>query len=124
MADCCAKNGKAVLGPTRRLFAAAALLVSLAAGLAMGPREAEAQNACSSGCRAAYGACYKSTHDRSRCQAQLQRCLEGCIRSRESTHRRLGLSARPGTIFRFGQGDRLGHVQPHVGRVFLGKVFR
>jgi len=37
---------------------------------------------CSSSCKAAYGSCYKKSQDRSRCQAQLQRCLEGCIRSR------------------------------------------
>lgn len=43
---------------------------------------AEAQGACSANCRAAYGSCYKSTQDRARCQAQLQRCLEGCIRSK------------------------------------------
>ena len=43
---------------------------------------AEAQGSCSGNCRAAYGTCYKSTQDRARCQAQLQRCLEGCIRSK------------------------------------------
>jgi hypothetical protein len=37
---------------------------------------------CTSNCRAAYGACYKSTQDRARCQAQLQRCLEACIRGK------------------------------------------
>jgi hypothetical protein len=109
LADCCAKTGKVVSGSARRLFATAALLVLLSAGLGVGPREAAAQNACSSGCRAAYGACYKSTHDRSRCQTQLQRCLEGCIRSRETIHRRLGLSAWPASIARFGQmGTRFG----------------
>ena len=30
----------------------------------------------------AYGACYKSTNNRQRCQAHLQRCLNGCIRSK------------------------------------------
>jgi hypothetical protein len=37
---------------------------------------------CSAGCKAAYGSCYKSSQDRAKCQAQLQRCLEACIRSK------------------------------------------
>jgi hypothetical protein len=65
------------------LLAACALLLALSG---MGPlglcAPARAQNACSSGCKAAYGNCYKSTHERAKCQAQLQRCLEGCIRGK------------------------------------------
>jgi hypothetical protein len=37
---------------------------------------------CSQSCKAAYGDCYKSTQNRSACQTQLQRCLEGCIASK------------------------------------------
>jgi len=65
------------------LAAASALLLALLAfafTTRSGP--ALAQNACSSSCKAAYGSCYKSTHDRAKCQSQLQRCLEGCIRSK------------------------------------------
>ena len=39
-------------------------------------------SSCSAGCKAAYGNCYKTSQDRAKCQAQLQRCLEGCIRSK------------------------------------------
>jgi hypothetical protein len=34
---------------------------------------------CSEACKAAYGECYKSHHNRGACEAQLQRCLQGCI---------------------------------------------
>jgi hypothetical protein len=34
---------------------------------------------CSEACKAAYGNCYKSNHNRGVCEAQLQRCLQGCI---------------------------------------------
>jgi hypothetical protein len=34
---------------------------------------------CSDGCKAAYGDCYKNSHNRGACEAQLQRCLQGCI---------------------------------------------
>lgn len=62
---------------------AGAVLLALACiAMLPPPRPAMAQNACSASCRAAYGSCYKSTQDRARCQAQLQRCLEGCIRSK------------------------------------------
>jgi hypothetical protein len=80
---------------------------------------AAAQNACSSGCRTAYGACYKSTHDRSRCQVQLQRCLEGCIRSRESTRRRSSLSGGTRAPTPFGRATgHFGHVQAHSAKLF------
>jgi hypothetical protein len=100
LADCSAIAGKARVRPVL-LVAAAALWLLVGSG--HGPGRAEAQNACSSGCRAAYGACYKSTHDRSRCQAQLQHCLEGCIRMRHSTHK--GFVPEHGIPgIRFGRG--------------------
>lgn len=43
---------------------------------------AAADSTCSNSCKAAYGSCYKSTQDRPRCQSQLQRCLEQCIRKK------------------------------------------
>ena len=43
---------------------------------------ANAEASCSSGCRAAYGSCYKKSQDRAKCQAQRQRCLESCIKSK------------------------------------------
>jgi hypothetical protein len=43
---------------------------------------ASAQGSCRSSCWEGYGACYKATNSRQRCQAQLQRCLNGCIRSK------------------------------------------
>ena len=62
--------------------ALACALLLCAAALGLAPATARAQNACSGGCKAAYGNCYKSTHDRAKCQGQLQRCLEGCIRGK------------------------------------------
>jgi hypothetical protein len=50
--------------------------------LALPAKVVNAQSSCSANCKAAYGACYKKNQDRSRCQGQLQRCLEGCIRSK------------------------------------------
>jgi hypothetical protein len=119
--------------PGRRCLVAALLGWSLAAALGAWP--AQAQNACSSGCRAAYGACYKSTHDRSRCQVQLQRCLEGCIRSRESNRRRSGLSGGGPALAPFGRGPgRLGQAEAHsaqghvsqnrLGQGHFGKLFK
>jgi hypothetical protein len=40
------------------------------------------KESCSAACRTSYGACYKKSQDRAKCQSQLQRCLEGCIRRR------------------------------------------
>ena len=113
----------------RRWLAAALLALSLLAGFGVWPSRVHAQNACSSGCRAAYGACYKSTHDRSRCQVQLQRCLEGCIRSRESNRRRSGLSGGSPALAPFERGPgRLGQVQAHapgrIGQGHSGKLFK
>ena len=115
--------------PRRRLAAALLGLSFLAAFVGVGPARAHAQNACSSGCRAAYGACYKSTHDRSRCQVQLQRCLEGCIRSRESNRRRSGLSGGSPALAPFESGPgRLGQAQAHaagrIGQGHSGKLFK
>ncbi len=66
------------------LIATAGLLLALAlAVLTMSPDVANAEGAsCSAGCKTAYGACYKKSQDRSKCQAQLQRCLESCIKSK------------------------------------------
>jgi hypothetical protein len=57
------------------------LVLALLATLLPAPPVA-AQNACSAQCRSAYGSCYKSSQDRPKCQAQLQRCLEACIRNK------------------------------------------
>ncbi len=43
------------------------------------PTCAVAQAGCSEQCKAAYGSCYKATANRAACEAQLQRCLQGCI---------------------------------------------
>jgi len=113
LADCCAIASKALARPAATV-AAAALWLWL--GFGDGAPVAQAQNACSSGCRAAYGACYKSTHDRARCQAQLQHCLETCIRMRHSTHRGL-FPAYPRAVIRFGRGPgAFGHALAHFGR--------
>jgi hypothetical protein len=61
--------------------AALFLVVALAAILLM-PTCGLRASSCSAGCKAAYGSCYKSSQDRAKCQMLLQRCLEGCIRSR------------------------------------------
>ena len=101
----------------RRGLPAALLGLALWAGAAGWSARGEAQNACSSGCRAAYGACYKSTHDRSRCQVQLQRCLEGCIRSRDSSRRRSGLSGGSPALVPFGRGPgRFGQAAAQSGQ--------
>ena len=64
------------------LAAAGALTLAVSGMVSLRPSPAGAQTSCSSGCKAAYGSCYKSTHDRAKCQVQLQRCLEGCIRGK------------------------------------------
>jgi hypothetical protein len=101
----------------------AALCLGLTLAVAFWAGPAAAQNACSSGCRTAYGACYKSTHDRSRCQVQLQRCLEGCIRSRESSRRRSSLSGGARAPTPLDRAPRhLGHAHAHFGKLF--KLFK
>ena len=71
---------------TRRrtmLTAPAGLLMAVAlAALTLPTSAADAQGSCSSSCRAAYGACYTKSQDRSKCQAQLKRCPESCIKSK------------------------------------------
>ena len=62
--------------------ASGALLVLALAAILLVPTCGLRASSCSAGCKAAYGACYKSTQDRAKCQAQQQRCLEGCIRSK------------------------------------------
>jgi hypothetical protein len=63
--------------------ASGALFVALAlAGILLLPICGLRASSCSDGCKAAYGSCYKSSQDRAKCQAQLQRCLEGCIRGK------------------------------------------
>jgi hypothetical protein len=53
------------------------------AGSAVAPCTVNAQaGACAEGCRAAYGSCYRSTSNRSACEGQLQRCMQGCIASK------------------------------------------
>ena len=65
------------------LIATAGLFLAVAlAALTMPPCLVRAEASCSTGCKAAYGACYKKSQDRSKCQAQWQRCLEGCIHSK------------------------------------------
>jgi hypothetical protein len=64
------------------LLAAGALLLLSATAVHLPATKVHADNSCSAGCKSAYGNCYKSTQDRARCQAQLQRCLETCIRKR------------------------------------------
>jgi hypothetical protein len=68
----------------RRHLSIAAGLLGVLAGMGVLIAPAAEINAQGSSCRAtcweSYGACYKSTSNRQRCQAQLQRCLDGCIR--------------------------------------------
>ena len=70
----------------RRYFTVAALAFVLLAGLGGGvvmPADLNAQGSCRAICWEGYGACYKATNNRQRCQAQLQRCLNNCIRSKK-----------------------------------------
>jgi hypothetical protein len=60
------------------IFALALLTSAVASGV---PRAA-ADVTCSNSCKAQYGSCYKSSQDRNKCQSQLQRCLEACIRKK------------------------------------------
>ena len=59
-------------------------LVALLATLCLAASEPSCQvlaqgSECSDSCKAAYGDCYKGSHNRNACEAQLQRCLQGCI---------------------------------------------
>jgi hypothetical protein len=64
------------------LIAACAFVTMAAAGLVATPSQPNAQGSCRAICWEGYGACYKATNSRQRCQAQLQRCLSGCIRKK------------------------------------------
>ena len=72
-----------------RLTTLAVLTVIAVSGLLMGASAPScaaflAQGAgCGEACKAAYGSCYKSTANRAACEAQLQRCLEGCAGSKK-----------------------------------------
>jgi hypothetical protein len=68
---------------TTLLVAAAAVAASFVGGAV--PDCASAQGAgCAEGCRASYGDCYRATANRQACEAQLQRCLQGCIASKRN----------------------------------------
>jgi hypothetical protein len=74
------RNPKPVLKPVKTLGALAAIVFTALVIGASVPTCAIAQGSgCSDSCKAAYGACYKSTANRSACEAQLQRCLQGCL---------------------------------------------
>jgi hypothetical protein len=104
-------------GPAQLPGRRAALWLGLTLAAACWAWPVAAENGCSSGCRSAYGACYKSTHDRSRCQVQLQRCLEGCIRSRESGRRRSSLSGGAQAPAPLGRAtDHRSHAQARLGQ--------
>jgi hypothetical protein len=64
----------------RRLLPTAGVVVALVGVLAPAPSRAE--EACRTRCWEAYGACYRSTSNRQRCQGQLLRCLNNCIRAK------------------------------------------
>jgi hypothetical protein len=77
------RGAQQVTGRRHILLAAGAIGFLVALWMAVPWCAAPVQaNSCTANCRAAYGSCYKSSQDRARCQAQLQRCLEGCIRSK------------------------------------------
>jgi hypothetical protein len=64
------------------LIAAGAFALLAGLGGLLAPATSCAQGSCRSMCWEAYGTCYRTTSNRQRCQAQLQRCLDGCIRSK------------------------------------------
>jgi hypothetical protein len=55
-------------------------MVFVLAGVLAAPA-ARAEDTCRTRCWDTYGACYKSTSNRERCQGQLLRCLNNCIRA-------------------------------------------
>ncbi len=57
-----------------------AALVMLLGAATLSEQAAAQNNSCRQACWHTYGACYKATSSRARCQAQLKRCLDGCIR--------------------------------------------
>jgi hypothetical protein len=64
------------------IASAALLLAGVLLGGVVSTAVANNKESCSAACRTSYGACYKKSQDRAKCQSQLQRCLEGCIRRR------------------------------------------
>lgn len=64
------------------IASAAALLTGALVDSSVSSASANNKETCSAACRASYGNCYKKSQDRAKCQSQLQRCLEGCIRRR------------------------------------------
>jgi hypothetical protein len=67
----------------KRLWIAACALGAVALpAVVLAPGQPSAQGSCRAICWEAYGACYKATNNRQRCQGQLQRCLNGCIRKK------------------------------------------
>jgi hypothetical protein len=63
-------------------IAATVAALMLLVGAAAPSCSLSAQAGCAGECRAAYGACYRSTSNRAACEAQMQRCLQGCIASK------------------------------------------
>ncbi len=63
-------------------IATAAATLMLLVGAATPSCSVSAQAGCAGECRAAYGACYRATSNRAACEAQMQRCLQGCIASK------------------------------------------
>lgn len=75
------------------LPAAAGMVVALAGSLASG--RATAEETCRTRCWDAYGACYRSTSNRQRCQGQLLRCLNNCIRAKRRSTSKAPAAAAP-----------------------------
>lgn len=69
-----------VLKRSHILILALALAPALLSHAPAARAQQSANPTCSNSCKAQYGACYKSSQDRAKCQSQLQRCLEACIR--------------------------------------------
>jgi hypothetical protein len=63
-------------------IAAAAAALMLFVGASSPSCSVQAQAGCSGDCKSAFGACYRATSNRSACEAQMQRCLQGCIASK------------------------------------------
>ncbi|MDX2203982.1 MAG: hypothetical protein NW223_14615 [Hyphomicrobiaceae bacterium] len=59
-----------------------AFVLTLLGNVAALRAQTVADVSCSNSCKAQYGSCYKSSQDRAKCQSQLQRCLEACIRKK------------------------------------------
>lgn len=65
-----------------RAIAAAVLMSVVGASTALCP--VSAQGTCSDTCKSAYGTCYRTTSNRTACEAEYQRCLQGCISSKRN----------------------------------------